>query len=399
MAPRLPGFLLCDIVGRRRSSQVLPHRLLFSTRSRWFGGGVVLAGLLAPASASAEPRERIHLDYSSDPTCPGFDAFVDQVRAYTSRWGLAEPEEDERRLHVTFAVTKAATVGTLEITSREQSAPRASRTIVAPDCATVARGMAVVVAVAIDPAAILAGSGGPAERPLTDERAEEELSAQATEATPADQRRSLSTPTSSAPPREPSPSSRRPVGPRKSAARFAIEGRLEVTSAVVDGLLPGALASIEVDPLAPAGSSAPLRLPRWLRPTLALGIRQSISRKLERSTVATSFLWTAGVVRLCPVRLGVNDKLDVTPCVEGDVGVLTAEARGSADARRTSTFWLDLGVSVRVTWTISAAFYAGAGIGLVGPLSRNRFELGTGELISRAPPVGGTLGGGLGWRF
>ncbi|OJY18564.1 MAG: hypothetical protein BGO98_33070 [Myxococcales bacterium 68-20] len=377
----------------------MPRRSLFSTRWRWFGVVVVLAGLLAPASASAEPRERIHFDYSADPTCPSFDAFVEQVRAYTSRWGLAAPEEDTRRLRVTFAVTKADTVGTLEIASREQSAPRAPRTIVAPDCATVARGMAVAVAVAIDPAAILAGPGRTAERELTDELAEEELSAEVTEATPVEQRPSLPAPSSSAPPREPSPSSRRPVGPRTSAARFAIEGRLEVTSAVVDGLLPGALASIEVDPLAPADSSAPLRLPRWLRPTLALGIRQSISRKLERSTVATSFLWTAGVVRLCPVRLGVNDKLDITPCLESDVGVLTAEARGSADARRTSSFWLDLGVSVRVTWTISPAFYAGTGIALVAPLSRNWFELGTGELISRAPPVGGTLGGAFGWRF
>lgn len=358
-----------------------------------------MTGLLAPASASAEPHERIHFDYSADPTCPSFDEFVEQVRAYTTRWGLAEPEEDARRLHVTFAVTKAGTVGSLEIASREQSAPRAPRTIEGPSCATVARGMAVAVAVAIDPAALLAGPGRAAERELTDEHAEEELSAEATGATPVEQRPSLPAPSSSAPPREPSPSSRRPVGPRKSAARFAIEGRLEVTSAVVAGLQPGALVAIEVDPLAPADSSAPRRLPRWLRPTLALGIRQSMSRKLERSTVVTSFLWTAGVVRLCPVRLGVTEKLDITPCIESNVGALMAEAQGSADARRTSRFWLDLGVSARVTWTISPAFYAGAGVGLVAPLSRTRFELGTGELISRAPAAGATLGGVFGWRF
>ncbi len=359
----------------------------------------MLASLLATASASAEPRERIHFDYSADPTCPSFDAFVEQVRVYTSRWRLAEPEEEARSLHVTFAVSRAGTVGTLEIASPEQSAPRASRTIEGPDCATAARGMAVAVAVAIDPAAILAGPGRAAERDLTDELAEAEVPAEATEATPIEPRPSRPAPSSSAPRRGPSPSSRRPVGPRESAARFAIEARLEVTSAVVAGLLPGALASIEVDPLAPADSSAPPRLPRWLRPTLALGIRQSLSWELERSTVATSFLWTAGVVRLCPVRLGVTDQLDITPCLESDVGVLTAEARGSADARRTSRLWLDVGVAARVTWTLSPAFYVGASAGLVAPLSRNRFELGTGALISRAPPVGGTLGAAFGWRF
>ena len=359
-----------------------------------------MAGLLAPAAASAQPRERIHLDYSADPSCPSFDAFVEQVRAYTSRWGLAEPEENARRLRVMFAVTKGAAVGTLEIASSEQqSAPRASRTIEGPNCATVARGMAVAVAVAIDPAAMLAGTGRAAEREPTDELTEQGPSAQETEVTPVEPQRPVPAPPSAAPSRERSPAPRPSVGPRKSAARFALEGRLEVTSAVGDGLLPGVLAAIEVDPLAPAGSSAPAGLPRWLRPTIALGFRQSMSMKLERSTVVTSFLWTAGVLKLCPVRLGVNDKLDITPCVEGDVGVLTAEARGSADARRTARFWLDLGVSVRVTWTISPAFYAGAGIGLVAPLSRNRFELGTGELISRAPPVGGTLGGAFGWRF
>ena len=162
-------------------------------------------------------------------------------------------------------------------------------------------------------------------------------------------------------------------------------------------MLPVLAAAFEVEPLA---AMRPARVPRWLRPSVAIGVRQSLSRSIERSTLTTEFDWTAGVLKLCPARFVLaNDRVEITPCVEGDLGALRAAATGSSDSRTTSKLWLDAGASVRATWSLGDGWFIGGSASVLAPISRNRFELSTGELVSRAPPVGATLGLGGGLRF
>jgi hypothetical protein len=175
---------------------------------------------------------------------------------------------------------------------------------------------------------------------------------------------------------------------------------VELTSVVVTGLLPVFGVAVEVDPFSQNASDPTWRLPRWLRPVLALGIRQSSPKDVVRSSVTTSFLWTAAVVRFCPVRLASSsDWLEVSPCVEADVGMLRADASGSSDARRTTNAWFDAALSTRLTWRVSGPWFVGGAASLALPVTRNRFELATRSLISQAPRLGVTFGLSAGLRF
>ncbi|MBX3209970.1 MAG: hypothetical protein KF764_33380, partial [Labilithrix sp.] len=186
----------------------------------------------------------------------------------------------------------------------------------------------------------------------------------------------------------------------QSPPRVALEARAELTSAVVAGLLPVVGLAIEVEPFSRGAATAPRRAPRWLRPSFALGLRQGIPKEITSSSVVTTFTWTAGLLRLCPARIASRDgRLEVVPCLEGDAGVLRADASGSFDARRTSNLWLDVGASTRLAWTPGGPWFVGAAAAAVVPVTRNRFELTDRALVSRAPRLGVTFGLSTGVRF
>ena len=360
-------------------------RLVFGRQTRWGGVpvGLLLVVLTAPASAHPnEPpaeRELITIDYDADPSCPTYEELLANVREYTPRWALAADGDDARHFRLTLHARDGRVVGTLAIEDAQSAEhASASRTITGPDCATVARGMAIAVAVAVDPSALSPRGSSAPEPP------EEPPPAAPPEAPPA-----------------PRPEPRRPP-PRRSEAesqgtRFSVDARVELTSAVVVGFLPVASAALELEPF--RGARA-MHLPRWLRPSLAVGVRQSLSRSIERSTVTTAFVWTAGVVRLCPARFaGAGERFELTPCIESDLGVLHATATGSSDARSATNRWIDVGASARATWSIGGGWFLGGAASTVVPISRNRFELSTRTLVSQAPRVGVTFGLSGGLRF
>lgn len=360
------------------------HGLRSVCRTRtWCAGAVAgLCLVLDPVTGFAQTgeveRELIQLDYDASDSCPSRADFVEQVRAYTSRWTLAEAGA-ARHFRLKLEPRDERVVGTLEIVERtglEGADTSAPRVIAGPDCTTVARGMAVAVAVAIDPSVLLGDRGTDGEREP-----------------PAPLAPPVSRPERSRP--VPQPPAREPPAP----ARLAADARFELTSAVVTGLLAVVSAAFEVDPFAPSGRDL-ARRPAWLRPSFAIGLRQSLPREIERSTVTTDFLWTAAVVRLCPARfVTANRRLELTPCLESNAGVLRADASGAADARRTTNLWLDAGASARATWSPDGAWFIGAAGGMVLPISRNRFELSTRSLVSQAPRVGITFGLTGGLRF
>lgn len=347
----------------------------------------VLAG--ASRAEAEEPRapgapaehERVHIAYDAGDRCPRYEAFVDNVRAYTSRW---TPAEGGRRLRVTLEPRDDEVVGTLEV-PRGDEAPSAVREIVGPDCETVARAMAVAVAVAIDPRAF-GGVGAPEPAAPAPAEAGEAATGGPRETGP------------------PSPPERRPpepaAPPRRPLPRVALEARAELTSAVVAGLLPVFGVAAELDPFAESAARPSWRAPRWLRPSFALGLRQSVPREITSSAVVTTFTWTSGVARLCPARVASRDgRLELVPCLEGDAGVLRADASGAFDARRTSNLWLDAGASARLAWTPAGRWFAGAAVSAIVPVTRNRFELTDRTLVSRAPRLGVSFGLSAGVRF
>jgi hypothetical protein len=365
------------------------------SRGAWTPGRVSVAfvafvaslSAFCPAARAGEPSvEPILLAYDADGACPGKDAFIASTRRYTTKWTAADSGVGLRSFQIRLAPRRAEHAGTLVITMPDGKA--STREIVGPDCASVARGLAVVVALAIDPQAHV-GAPGP----------EDEREASPTEPT---------TPTEpTAPTEQPLPSSASPPPPAPAPVpakaelserpraepherlrfSFAVEARVEITSAVTTGALPVAGTALEMR--AHLGDA----LPSWLSPSLAVGIRQSFPKHISVGPGTSEFTWTAATIRFCPVRLAaLAARFEAAPCAELDVGVLQADARGVPNARTTSNAWFDRGASVRASYQITPSWRVGAGFLVTAPVTRHRYALASGELISKAPAAGVTAG-------
>ena len=265
----------------RRSPEPSRGRSVRGART-WGGLVVGLPLFVSPSQAFGQEREpqaeleRIRIHYEAAPSCPSYEEFIEKVREYTSRWTLAAEGDKARHFRLKLEPRDGRVAGTLQVSQPDSDAvdASASRTIMGPDCEAVARGMVIAVAVAIDPSAFFPeqrSEPGPVAEPLPP---------------PPPPAKARETPRSPPPPSKP---------PERGAA-FAVDARAELTSAVVSGGLPVVAAALEMEPFVLSGHDHSVR-PRWLRPSLALGLRQSLPRSIERSTVTTEFLWTAAVLR------------------------------------------------------------------------------------------------------
>lgn len=328
---------------------------------------------------TASSLEAIAVAYSADGACPAREQFLAAVRRYTSKWSEADADGTVRAFEVRFASNRGKVDGKLVVRTADGHA--STREIGGPECDGVARAMAIIMAVAIDPHALSGGATGEVPTP------EEPPTPSTDESPPADI--SLAPGVSSAPPPRPDRPSP-PIAPpspkkRTSPVRLAAEAGVEVTSAVTGTAMP----------VANAGVSMRLDLgrafPRWLAPSVALGVRQSWPTETHVGEGSSESLWSAGALRLCPARFVVG-RFELAPCAEVDVGVLVVEARGIVDARRTTAVWVDRGGSLRATFHVGDRWAIGAGAGVSAPITRNRYTLANGDFVSQAPTVGVTGG-------
>jgi hypothetical protein len=82
--------------------------------------------------------------------------------------------------------------------------------------------------------------------------------------------------------------------------------------------------------------------------------------------------------------------VDVVPCLEGNVGALSARALPEGQTRPST--WFDLGGSLRVVFGIGDSWALGAAALVSAPFIRHRFALVGGGLLSQPPAVGLTAG-------
>lgn len=337
--------------------------------------GIATLPLPAHADESSTPVEPIEIAYSGIETCPSEDDFLGGVRRYTTKWTRATHPGRVRSFRIRLAARGDEVAGALVVTLPDGQTT--TREVVGAECETVARVMAIAVAIAIDPQAKLseARPAVPAESPAEAPRAPGESSSEVPRSSPPATAPSSELATNPAPPA------------RSASARwsFVTEARVEMTSAVVAGALPVVGAAFETRLRLGDGA------PSWLWPSFALGIRQSFLTVVDAPVGSSAFLWTAATLRLCPARL-VSGPFDVTVCAEADVGVLQAGARGAPNARASITPWFDRGASVRAAYQLGKGWGLGADTLITAPSSRKRFTQSTGELISQAPPLGITAG-------
>ncbi|MBN9167595.1 MAG: hypothetical protein BGO98_34060 [Myxococcales bacterium 68-20] len=357
-----------------------------------FGRVVAAAALIVPLPARAEAPEvePITLLYeaetSATSTCPSQGDFFATVRAYTSRWSaVPEGTQAERTFRVRLSVHGDEWLGTLVIAN--EAGPLAERRLVGPTCAGVARAMAIMVGVAID----LRADGPNDTKAGVDKEPEEPSADGPPNEAPADRPRE-----------EPRAERRRDGGerltaghPRSSGPTVAFDVRLESTSAVVRGALPGIGASMKL--ILP-----PAEEPRWLRgwkPSFGLGLRQSLPKERALSGGSVDFLWMAGNFRACPHELTIARVVEVAPCAEMNLGILRSSAEGFARARQASITWLDLGGSVWAAVHLSKSVFLSSTVLVTAPLVRRPFVLSSGTVAASVPAVGLLGGIGIGLRL
>lgn len=339
-----------------------------------FGASLVFAREAGAADKTGSSVEAIAVAYSADGACPGREQFLGAVRRYTSKWSEAEPDGNVRAFEVRFAANRGKVDGKLVV--RTSDGRSSTREIGGPECDGVARAMAIIMAVAIDPHALAGGA------------ASEEPTAEEPPTPPSDAPPPSEVIVATEPPRPDRPSPKpasRPPPKRKSPMQFGVEAGLELTSAVTGTAMP--VASVGVEMRFDLGKS----LPKWLVPSVAIGVRQSWPMETHVGEGSSESLWSAGALRLCPARFVVG-RFELAPCAEVDVGVLVVEARGIVDARRTAAVWVDRGGSLRATFHLGERWAIGAGAGISAPITRNRYTLANGDFVSQAPAVGVTGG-------
>lgn len=335
----------------------------------------IVAAWLTSSTAHASPRDvepiALHYEASAKVGCPTQAEFSAMLRAHTSHWyPVAEDGQAERSIRVRLDARAGETVGTMSVAS--QAGTLTERTISGPACAGVARALAIMVAVALDPHSDEANDANvPDEVPLPSPPTPPP-------SLPAEPER---------PPARTKPPARKAPAPAPAQWSVSVDARLETTSAVVLGALPTIGASLKV-----------ARLGAW-RPSIGVGIRQSLPKERATTGGSVAFSWTVANLRVCPHELDLARIIAVAPCVEANLGVLDGTGRGFEDSRQVDMTWLDVGGSLWATLALSKHLFLSSTILVTAPLVRRPFVLTSGEVVATVPAVGvlGGLGLGAHW--
>ncbi|AKU98746.1 hypothetical protein AKJ09_05410 [Labilithrix luteola] len=370
--------------------------------------GVFLLACIAPEEGRADetraPSATVRVDYRASATCPSRTEFLDSVRRYTTKWRLVDDRDERAARHFVVALDRreALVRGTLDIEVGERTS---QKVVSGPTCATVARALAVMVALVIDPGA---SSSDQHEEPTPAPEPEpppEPAAPPIVVQTGDDPRIAPDRPAS-----KPKPRRTRNVRPVASAPRWTFDVRLESSSAVTARSMAvmGAFVDLLLPPFGRTEASG------LVGPSsVGLGLRQSLPSAIGVPGGSTEFLWSAATVRACPLRLRLRllgDPLDVAPCVESNLGILQVESRGIPLAQRTTTYWFDGAVSALGVWHLPGPWVVTAELELVAPFTRRRFEVvelasmsagstPRSEPVSQAPALGVSAGVGLGFEL
>lgn len=375
------------------------------TRRCWWAlafGTLTIAGSSEDAHAddgTGAPSLSVSVDYRAPATCPSRDEFIANVRRYTTKWRLVDAGPANRAFIVRFD----GTVGSLDVIAGER---KIHRVVTGPSCSMAARGLAVMVALVIDPMASISEppeAHGPAESPLEPEAPVSSPIEPDAPSAPSSRSEGRARPRR--------PPSRRVAPPARATGHFSFELRQELSTAVTERSLMvfGAFAGYELPSWADLGARTGIAA--LGPPSLALGVRQSLPRAIGVSGGSSVFTWSVATARACPLlfRLAA-DRVHVAPCVEGSTGALRTESEGIRLAQETTKRWFDVSTALSGTWRVMGPLMATFSASLVVPLTRHRFEVAElaslqpgralrTELVSQAPPVGVAGGVGLGLVF
>jgi len=290
-------------------------------------------GLIGSGEAhAAEPEtpEVVRLRYSATTECPSEVAFSGEVKARIRKpvtWTATLPARD---ITVTIQVANDRARGDLDIV--ETSGERTARSIAADTCAEVASGLALVVALALDP------------------NARTEPLAQST-APP---------PSPAAPPLPAKVEPPRPVRERPVRFFAGLAGGVGGGYAPVANIVAGALLGVRLETDSAFAPSLYLT-PSWGKTGVT-----------GPEAAEAKFSWLLVRIDACPLRFRASTSLAFWGCASSELGNVNARGTAIANPDEQDRLWADLGPGLRGRLALGSWFLDVGGAALF-TLTQHRF--------------------------
>lgn len=332
----------------------------------------------AGAGHAAEPvgpeGTRFRLAYVAPASCPDRSAFLAAIHMRTRRPQLAAEGEPALTFAVSIEPRQGSTVGRLEVRDPDAAstgvAPQ-KRTVSSGTCGEVAKALALVVALILDPDAETSADPEP---PPVDEGSpagdEPAAITSVPEVVPARRRRHER-------PR-PTPPVRRPVELSGGAA-------LGISGAIGPAVAPGAEIFAE---LAFTSGDRPGRAVVF-DPAIRLGAASSVTSS-DLALGSHRYWWAGATVRACPLHVRLPGALRLAPCGGMHLGVHHGSTEGVPNGTASTDLWVAPVAGASIEWPLTSSVGLELHGGAVFPLVRTRFFLAPDTTIFEVPAVAGT---------
>jgi len=319
-----------------------------------------------PVDASESARFRLFYEATGG-SCPNAPAFLAAIRARTDRPRLAEPSDTATVIGVAIAEGEGGrVVGRLEI--REPDGARQQRTVEGQACSDVAKALALIAALYLDPDATGTMEPEPEPGPSGPRSAPGPVH-----------------PESPAVPERPSP-----PAPPSSSIVLGAGAAGGVLGGIGPSIAPRAGGFVDAE-LVRAGRS-------WLRPA----VRVQVDVATTEAAVAFGtqrYHLVAGAVRACPIQVPVVPVVRLMPCVGIGAGIHRGTSDGIPNARDQDKAWLAPSATAGLSWDVSPRLTLALEGGVGAPVQRTRFFLGPDITLFRTPAVTGSGGVAVRVRF
>ena len=340
--------------------------LLGSTGRALVRGLVVAFALLGPDALARddEPIPAIRFEVKTADGCPNKRAFMRRVQRRTKRFRIAARGEAARKYFVEIEAHGRGFRGKLTIVVAEGGTSK--REMAGDTCREVADGLAIVIAVGLDPMAL---SRPPAPDPEPEEPD----------------------------PKPPKPPSEKRDPPPKPLEPAWVEthGAGALTLGVSSGLPP------PVTLRAAAHFHVRIERDSILSPLFHIGLAVVAPGRAEDATGTVDLFLVSLPIDVCPLAFHWADKgLRSGLCAGFEPGVLRATGDSEAGGQSETRPWFSVQVGATVSWLVANPLFFELDTGAFFPLVRDRFLLlSADDPAYETPPAGGRATIGAGARF
>lgn len=334
---------------------------------------VVLLLLVLPSQVHAGQRAAsIQLDYSAPAGCPDRNAFFELVRSRASAVELEDGGQGARKFTVSLEKHDSEDLPYRGRLGEPGKSDDVTRTLEGASCEEVARGIALIIAMQLVPAAREPAPAAPLPKP----------------------------PPPAAPP-APAPSAARsprptplraPKQPRGFEPALLAGASIGLTSSIGSRAAPTLQASLELRAMSG---------PWFARPSLRLAAVVARAPQMQDREGAVDATLTAALLRACPLTVpGLGARLSIEPCASVELGRLFSVGRTRKAELATTSPWTALGGGVHVLGWASRTVFVESDVVLFAPLDRYRSFLTRPESpLFETPEIGFRWCIGAGVRF